>query len=341
MTDKRTITVTVNGTKHTKEVPVRITLADFIRYELGLTGTHLGCEHGVCGACTILLDGRSARSCLMLAVQADGHEVLTVEGIAPGPDKLHPLQEAFRDNHGLQCGFCTPGMLTTLLEFLRDNPDPTEQEVRVAISGNLCRCTGYQGIVLAALDAAKRMKAGAGLSTSSLFRTCGLARLGTMLRCSQMTANSRTRPLWLVLELIKNVTAGSGNGETRVHRAAWHGGGGDAGAARSAEPAHPPDSIAGRLVGTWSFASSVNTRKDGSTFDRWGANPKGIFMFDRGGNYAQIIVGSESRVFGAKTFCAFGTYSVDDAKKTSHHAHRRPVRPPSSSAPARTAISCR
>jgi carbon-monoxide dehydrogenase small subunit len=159
MTDKRTITVSVNGTKHTKEVPVRITLADFIRYELGLTGTHLGCEHGVCGACTILLDGRSARSCLMLAVQADGHELLTVEGIAPSPDKLHPLQEAFRDNHGLQCGFCTPGMLTTLLEFLRDNPDPTEHEVRVAISGNLCRCTGYQGIVLAALDAAKRMKA--------------------------------------------------------------------------------------------------------------------------------------------------------------------------------------
>jgi carbon-monoxide dehydrogenase small subunit len=159
MTDKRTITVTVNGTPYTREAPVRITLADFIRYELGLTGTHLGCEHGVCGACTILLDGRSARSCLMLAVQADGHEVLTVEGIAPSPDKLHPLQEAFRDNHGLQCGFCTPGMLTTLLEFLRDNPDPTEHEVRVAISGNLCRCTGYQGIVLAALDAAKRMKA--------------------------------------------------------------------------------------------------------------------------------------------------------------------------------------
>jgi carbon-monoxide dehydrogenase small subunit len=159
MTDKRTITVSVNGTKHSKEVPVRITLADFIRYELGLTGTHLGCEHGVCGACTILLDGRSARSCLMLAVQADGHEVLTVEGIAPSSDKLHPLQEAFRDNHGLQCGFCTPGMLTTLLEFLRDNPDPTEQEVRIAISGNLCRCTGYQGIVLAALDAAKRLKA--------------------------------------------------------------------------------------------------------------------------------------------------------------------------------------
>ena len=159
MSATRTISVTVNGTKHTKGVPVRLTLADFLRVELGLTGTHLGCEHGVCGACTILLDGQSARSCLMLAVQADGHEVLTVEGIAPSPDKLHPLQEAFRDNHGLQCGFCTPGMLTTLIEFLRDNPDPTEQEVRIAISGNLCRCTGYQGIVLAALDAAKRMKA--------------------------------------------------------------------------------------------------------------------------------------------------------------------------------------
>ncbi len=159
MSERRTISVTVNGTKHDRDAPVRITLADFLRVELGLTGTHLGCEHGVCGACTILLDGRSARSCLMLAVQADGREVTTVEGIAPSPDKLHPLQEAFRDNHGLQCGFCTPGMLTTLLEFLRDNPDPTEQEVRIAISGNLCRCTGYQGIVLAALDAAKRMRA--------------------------------------------------------------------------------------------------------------------------------------------------------------------------------------
>ena len=159
MSERRTIAVTVNGTKYEREVAVRITLADFIRYELQLTGTHLGCEHGVCGACTILIDGRSARSCLMLAVQADGHDILTVEGIAPSPDTLHPLQEAFRDNHGLQGGFCTPGMLTTLIEFLRDNPDPTEQEVRIAISGNLCRCTGYQGIVLAALDAAKRMRA--------------------------------------------------------------------------------------------------------------------------------------------------------------------------------------
>ena len=158
MDTTRSIAVTVNGTLHRREVPVRVTLADFLRYDLKLTGTHLGCEHGVCGACTILFDGRSARSCLMLAVQADGHAVTTIEGIAPGPDALHPLQEAFRDNHGLQCGFCTPGMLTTLLELLRDNPDPTEEEVRIAISGNLCRCTGYQGIVLAALDAARRMR---------------------------------------------------------------------------------------------------------------------------------------------------------------------------------------
>jgi aerobic carbon-monoxide dehydrogenase small subunit len=157
MSETRKITVTVNGTRYEETVPVRVTLADFIRHQLGLTGTHLGCEHGVCGACTILLDGHSARSCLMLAVQADGHEILTVEGIAPNADTLHPLQEAFRDNHGLQCGFCTPGILTTLIEFLRDNPDPTEEEVRIGISGNLCRCTGYQNIVIAALDAAKRL----------------------------------------------------------------------------------------------------------------------------------------------------------------------------------------
>src|ERR1700733_14127416 len=158
MSETRTIAVTVNGARREATVPVRLTLADFLRQQLGLTGTHLGCEHGVCGACTILLDGLSARSCLMLAVQADGHDILTVEGIAPSEDKMHPLQEAFRDNHGLQCGFCTPGMLTTLIEFLRDNPDPTEQEIRIAISGNLCRCTGYQGIVAAALDAAQRLR---------------------------------------------------------------------------------------------------------------------------------------------------------------------------------------
>jgi aerobic carbon-monoxide dehydrogenase small subunit len=160
MAETRKISVTVNGRRHEAEIETRFTLADFLRQGLGLTGTHLGCEHGVCGACTILLDGRSARSCLMLAVQAHGHEITTVEGIAPDKATLHPLQEAFRDNHGLQCGFCTPGILTTLIEFLRDNPDPTEAEVRVAISGNLCRCTGYQGIVAAALDAAKRLQGG-------------------------------------------------------------------------------------------------------------------------------------------------------------------------------------
>jgi carbon-monoxide dehydrogenase small subunit len=150
--------VTVNGKLRDEEVEVRLTLADFLRKRLGLTGTHLGCEHGVCGACTVLVDGMSARSCLMLAVQADGCDITTVEGIAPSEDALHPLQEAFRDHHGLQCGFCTAGILTTLVEFLRDNPSPGECEVREAISGNLCRCTGYQGIVDAALDAARRLR---------------------------------------------------------------------------------------------------------------------------------------------------------------------------------------
>ena len=162
MADRRRISVTINGDVYEREVETRLLLSDFIRHECELTGTHVGCEHGVCGACTILLDGLTARSCLMLAVQADGHELLTIEGIAPNEEELHPLQQAFMDNHGLQCGYCTPGMLTTLLEFLRDNPDPTEQEVRIAISGNLCRCTGYQGIVDAALDAAGRLRAEAG-----------------------------------------------------------------------------------------------------------------------------------------------------------------------------------
>ena len=160
MSETRNIAVTVNGKRYERSVDVRLTLADFLRGPLGLTGTHLGCEHGVCGACTILVDGQSARSCLMLAVQTNGHEIATVEGLAPSAERLHPLQEAFRDNHGLQCGFCTPGMLMTLVEFLRDHPNPTEGEVRVAISGNLCRCTGYQGIVAAALDAAGRMRKG-------------------------------------------------------------------------------------------------------------------------------------------------------------------------------------
>jgi carbon-monoxide dehydrogenase small subunit len=158
VSETRNIAATVNGKRHEATVPVRVTLADFLRHQLGLTGTHLGCEHGVCGACTVLFDGYSARSCLMLAVQADGHEIMTVEGIATDAKTLHPLQEAFHEHHGLQCGFCTPGILTTLIELLRDNPDPTEDDIRIGISGNLCRCTGYQNIVTAALDAAKRMR---------------------------------------------------------------------------------------------------------------------------------------------------------------------------------------
>ncbi len=154
MSDLRRITVRVNGREHTHEVETRTSLADFLRHAAGLTGTHLGCEHGVCGACTVLVDGLSVRSCLMLAVQAVGKNVTTVEGLAID-GKLNPLQQAFRDNHGLQCGFCTPGMLMTLTEFLAANGNPTEAEVRDAISGNLCRCTGYQSIVAAALQAAR------------------------------------------------------------------------------------------------------------------------------------------------------------------------------------------
>ncbi len=165
MTETRKIEMTVNGVRHQLEIETRVTLADCLRHHLGLTGTHLGCEHGVCGACTILVDGQAARSCLMLAVQADGAAIATVEGLAGDDGTLHPLQQAFHDNHGLQCGFCTPGMLMTLVEFLESNPDPSETEVREALSGNLCRCTGYQGIVAAALDAAQRMRAQAvGLS---------------------------------------------------------------------------------------------------------------------------------------------------------------------------------
>jgi aerobic-type carbon monoxide dehydrogenase small subunit (CoxS/CutS family) len=151
--------LTVNGKSYARIVEARLTLADFLRHDLNLTGTHLGCEHGVCGACTVLVDGRSTRSCLMFAVQANGTEVTTVEGLAP-EGKLNALQQAFVDNHGLQCGFCTPGMLMTLTELLREKPDPTEQDVREALTGNLCRCTGYAGIVAAALDAAKRMRNG-------------------------------------------------------------------------------------------------------------------------------------------------------------------------------------
>ena len=158
MPDTRDIQVSVNGEDHFAKVETRTSLGDFLRQDLGLTGTHLGCEHGVCGACTVMLDGEAVRSCLMLAVQTHGHEVTTVEGLAGPEGELHPLQEAFWKHHGLQCGFCTPGMLTSLVAFLRDNPDPSERDIREAISGNICRCTGYQGIVDAALDAAKIMQ---------------------------------------------------------------------------------------------------------------------------------------------------------------------------------------
>jgi len=147
-----TLVVTVNGARHERAVEPRLLLSDFLRHELGLTGTHVGCEHGVCGACTVLLDGEAERSCLMFAVQADGHDVATVEGLSDGSeggDALHPLQAAFREAHGLQCGFCTPGVLMTLVPFLREHPDPDEREIREALSGNLCRCTGYQNIVAA------------------------------------------------------------------------------------------------------------------------------------------------------------------------------------------------
>ncbi|MBI4420194.1 MAG: (2Fe-2S)-binding protein [Gemmatimonadetes bacterium] len=141
--------MTVNGTRQARSVEPRLLLSDFLRQDLGLTGTHVGCEHGVCGACTVLLDGEAVRSCLMFAAQADEHEVSTVEGLAPAGlgEDLHPLQAAFREAHALQCGFCTPGILMTLVPFLRDHPHPGETEIREALGGNLCRCTGYQNII--------------------------------------------------------------------------------------------------------------------------------------------------------------------------------------------------
>ena len=160
--DIHEVTLTVNGKTYSEAVESRWSLADFLRHKLGLTGTHLGCEHGVCGACTVLLDGHSVRGCLTLAVQADGKLVETVEGLAPSSTELNTLQQAFWDNHGLQCGFCTPGILMTLTEFLQDNPNPSEVEVREALSGNICRCTGYQGIVDAALEAAANLRDASG-----------------------------------------------------------------------------------------------------------------------------------------------------------------------------------
>lgn len=157
MTDTISISLKVNGVQYKKDVEPRMLLSDFLRHELDLTGTHVGCEHGVCGACTILMDGEAVRSCLIFAAQADGCELTTVEGLAQG-DKMHPLQEAFREAHGLQCGFCTPGFLMTLIPFIKENPNPNEEQIREALSGNTCRCTGYQNIVKAAKLGAERMK---------------------------------------------------------------------------------------------------------------------------------------------------------------------------------------
>jgi carbon-monoxide dehydrogenase small subunit len=153
------IRLTVNGRTYQKTVPVRLSLADFIREHLHLTGTHLGCEHGVCGACTISMDGHSVRSCLTLAVQADGADIVTIEGLRAPDGTRHPMQEAFHQHFALQCGYCTPGMLITAIELLRDNPDPDEQDVREALSGNICRCTGYQAIVDAVLSVARQQPA--------------------------------------------------------------------------------------------------------------------------------------------------------------------------------------
>jgi aerobic-type carbon monoxide dehydrogenase small subunit (CoxS/CutS family) len=155
----RVVATVVNGVPHERRVPVRKLLSDFLREDLDLTGTHVGCEHGVCGACTILVDGDSARSCLMFAVQAHGRSLTTIEGLARG-DELHPVQQAFWDNHGLQCGFCTPGMVLSATELLLRNPSPTEAEIRVAMAGNICRCTGYHFIVDSIQAAAKAMSGG-------------------------------------------------------------------------------------------------------------------------------------------------------------------------------------
>ena len=159
MGEQRQIRLTVNGAVRTGQVEPRKLLVDFLREDLGLTGTHVGCEHGICGACTILVNGEAARSCLMLAVQADGAALLTIEGLAQ-EGRLHPLQDAFWEHHGLQCGFCTPGMLLAAYDLLQTNPTPTEEEIRAGLSAVLCRCTGYQGIVRAVQAAAEHLRAG-------------------------------------------------------------------------------------------------------------------------------------------------------------------------------------
>ncbi|MCB9160324.1 MAG: (2Fe-2S)-binding protein [Caldilineaceae bacterium] len=164
-----TINVTINGIEYERSVEPRLLLSDFLRHELQLTGTHVGCEHGSCGACTVLLDGAAVRSCIMFAVQADGHAITTVEGLTPdwssasAPTEMHPVQVAFWEKHGLQCGYCTPGFIMTLIPFLEENPDPSDAEIRDAISGNICRCTGYQNIVAAVKLAAARLRAEEGI----------------------------------------------------------------------------------------------------------------------------------------------------------------------------------
>jgi carbon-monoxide dehydrogenase small subunit len=156
--DIHDIAVTVNGTAYRRTVEGRMLLSDFLRHELLLAGTHVGCEHGVCGACTVIYDGVAVRSCLMFAAQVDGHAIMTVEGLAPDSEHMHPLQEAMRECHGLQCGYCTPGILMTMKWFLDENPSPDEAQIREALSGNLCRCTGYQHIVEAMKLAAERLR---------------------------------------------------------------------------------------------------------------------------------------------------------------------------------------
>lgn len=162
LSEEHNIVLDVNGVERSARAPARKLLSDFIRQDLGLTGTHVGCEHGVCGACTVLLDGEPVRSCLMFAVQADGASIETIEGLARGPDDLHPVQRAFWEKHGLQCGFCTPGMVLTAKVLLEQNPHPTEEEIREAIAGNICRCTGYVFIVAAIQAAAANLAAGSG-----------------------------------------------------------------------------------------------------------------------------------------------------------------------------------
>lgn len=158
MSELHAVGMTINGQSYRADIEARMTLADFVRHVCGLTGTHVGCEHGVCGACTLIADGRATRSCTMYAVQAHGSVLTTVEGLAQPDGTLHPVQQAFTDFNGLQCGFCTSGMQMTIAAYLEENPSPTEREIRELISGNICRCTGYQGIVRAALDAAQKLR---------------------------------------------------------------------------------------------------------------------------------------------------------------------------------------